>query len=109
MLLKKEVSNEGIIRISINGMDLDYNLSRFLTGTTNEDDEGIFTPTGDTFYFGDFKKEFAFSDRLDYMDTVENIAAVINRRTEKVRAWIARCKATAGETEVRCSVNDSHN
>jgi len=101
MLLRKEISDEGIIRLTINGMDLDHELSRFLTGTTYEKDDGIFSPAGDIFHFGEFKKEFAFSDRLDYTDPVKNIAAALNYRIKVVRQWVAACKATAGEAEVR--------
>jgi len=101
MLLRKEVSDEGIIRVTINGMNLDHELSRFLTGTTYEDDEGIFTPTGDTFYFGAFKKSFCFSTKLNLKAPAKDIANVLNHRIVCVKQWVAACKATAGEAEVR--------
>ena len=101
MLLKKDVSNDGIINIKINGMDLDNKLSRLLTGTTYEGDEGIFTPTGDIFYFGVFKKSFCFNTKLDLKAPAKDIANVLNYRIVCVKQWVAACKATAGEAEVR--------
>jgi len=101
MKLYKTVSEEGLININIEGEELDPELSRKLTGTTNEGGAGIFAEgLSDDFEFGDFQAEISFAGRLNRQWCAEDLAERISARIRRVSDWVLDCKATAGCAEV---------
>ena len=105
MLLKKTVSAEGQIEITLNGQELDLELSRLLTGTTGEEEKGIFNGENSAYFeFGDFRNRIIFQSFLDFCWQFEDIYEVIQTRVDQVRAWVQDCRDSGGEGEI--STND---
>ena len=101
MKLVKTVNDEGDIDITLGGKPLDFELSRKLTGTTDEKDVGIFISCGEEcFTFGAFQNVIYFPKGLDLRWDSEEIAEEISARIDKVCAWVADCKSTAGSADV---------
>jgi len=101
MIFTKTVSPEGIINLDIDGRDLDFRLSREITGTTGEENEGVFNKSVSTeFKFGDFSTDIGFYSNLDPSWCSEDLGIRIKNRISKVRDWVEDCKATAGSLDL---------
>jgi hypothetical protein len=95
--VEKTVSDSGRIEIFIDGLPTNDATSRALTGTTYEENKGIFTldEDGDNFTFGDFKQYISLP-MLDFTWTAEKITDRIAERIKLVREWVKSCKETTG-------------
>ena len=101
MKLVKKVDTEGIIDVEIDGRPLDFKVSREITGTTREQEQGIFSPAREeNFTFGDYQNLIMFASHLSLCEPVDEIAEIIKERTEKVREWVQECKDTQGTVEI---------
>lgn len=98
MVLEKKVSKDGMIETTINGKKLDYALSRKLTGTIFEQENGVFSHDRNTEYFefGDFKASIHFNGTYDESWHIEDLSTAIFARIEKVRGWVDDCKNSGG-------------
>lgn len=106
MEIKKTVSAQGEVKITIDGKELSVELSRELTGTTREliGARGIFAPVMGKFFFGEFNVDFAgvccdFPALTETL-TVQEYARRLLGRINFVRGWVEDCKATAGSVTV---------
>ena len=76
--------------ISIDGKtETHFGVSRKLTGSTDEDVNGIFNYISSSITYGEYKKDFRFDKPLNIfeMSSQEYIAEVLNR-AKIVKSWI---------------------
>ncbi len=104
MKIEKRVNERGEVEIRIDGETPDYELSRKLTGTTGEKNDGIFDVHGEagfiSFRYGDFQASINLSRHLDPTYPVEKYAEILAERIKKVRNWVKSCRETAGIAEI---------
>ena len=101
MKIEKTIDEKGKITILVDGKAPNYELSRILTGTTNENQDGIFvTRNYEVFRFGDFSNTIYFSHSLGLTTPNEDYAEELAARIQKVRAWVQKCRDTAGTVEI---------
>ena len=105
MKVEKAIDEKGHVSIRIDGEVPDYELSRKLTGTTGEKNDGIFDVHGEagfiSFSFGDFHASINLGRHLYPTDPVDKYAEILSERIEKVREWVQSCRKTAGTVEIK--------
>jgi hypothetical protein len=99
MLLKKTVTKIGEVEVTIDGKTLDFELSRILTGTDNENRSGVFEggEAEGWFKFGDFHSTIFFGGTYDITWQMDDLAPAIFDRIKKVREWVRDCRDSGGE------------
>ena len=102
MKIEKVVNEKGEVVITIDGKPTSTNTSRALTGTTNEEFWGIFSPDRVVrFSFGNFHENIEFTETPLSIDPIEQYARKLMARVQKVRNWVNKCKGTAGTIEIK--------
>ena len=99
MKVEKIVDEKGIVTIIVNEkIGKPYVASRELTGTTDEDNDGVFDYQKEIkFIFGDFRKKFYFNELLDKTLPIEKYCEILVERIKLVRDWVETCKKTEGK------------
>lgn len=100
MKIRKTVKGKGLIEVSIEtetgwNSFLDHLLSQELTGAICEGFYGVFCENrrGVQFYVGAYSREFIFENNFSFNYSVDKIAKILQGRINKVRKWVAECKA----------------
>ncbi len=90
----KKVTNGNVVfNFFVDGAETEqgYRTSRTLTGTTNEDEKGIFDNDGLMLQVGSYKKTFK-CERLYSDDSASQRLQKIISRIEAARDWVIECK-----------------